>query len=274
MTASVPLPLDIRLMAWAANVLFALIAIIGLMAMGAWVARQPVWALGGVTVVGDVAHQDAVTIRAHLATRLEGTFLTVNLLEVQRLLEGVPWVRHAVVQREFPNRLRVQLEEHEAVAWWGEPGGDRLLNRHGEVFEAHPEDPLAESWSQLTGPDDRSGQVYELYERLKPVFARMGEEVRRLELDVRGSWRVRLASGAQIELGRGDAAILVQRVEQFALTVPTLTLRYGQRDIESADLRYPNGYALRMRGVSTLLEPPPVPPTVPAAPSLPTPNAR
>ena len=56
----------------------------------------------------------------------------VDLQQVRRLFESVPWVRQAVVQREFPNRLRVTLQEHQAVAWWGESGSGQLVNDAGE----------------------------------------------------------------------------------------------------------------------------------------------
>ena len=272
MDQATSLPLDVRLMAWVGN---GLLAVVVAMVIGAtvwWGARHPVWSLQAITVSGDVVHQNAVTLRAQLATRLEGTFLTVDLQEVQRLLEGAPWVRQVTVQREFPNRLHVVIEEHQPVAWWGEAGSGKLVNGFGEVFDANPDHAEADQWVELAGPAERSAQVYALYQSLSPVFARMGRELDRLELSARGGWRAILDSGAVIELGRGAHEAIVTRAEHFASTVPTLALRYGQRDIESADLRYPNGYALRMRGVTTLTQAPPPPLPAPRAPvSSPTP---
>ena len=258
-----PLPLDVRLMRLATSLMgWALVAMV-LAAVGLWAVRHPVWTLRQIEVQGDVAHQNEVTFRAHLASRLHGSFLTLDLQEVQRLFEGVPWVRQAVVQREFPNRLTVTLQEHQAVAWWGEAGGGRLLNTQGEVFEANPDDPQADQWSELLGPDGQSAQVYALYQALRPLFARMDQDVTRLELSSRGNWRVTLERGARIDLGRGEPAELLQRTQDFVATVVGLNQRYGGRDIESADLRYPNGYALRLRGVTTLTEPAPGTPKKP-----------
>jgi cell division protein FtsQ len=251
------LPLDVKLMGWVAHALFVVFAVLGLGSVGLWAARHPAWSLGGISVRGDVTHQNAVTFRAQLSSRLQGSFLTLDLQEIQRLFEGVPWVRRAVVQREFPNRLRVTLEEHQAVAWWGEAGGGQLLNTQGEVFEANPDDPQADQWSELLGPEGQSDRVYALFQALRPVFARMDQDVARLELSNRGNWKVTLDGGARIDLGRGEPADLLPRTEAFVATVTTLRQRYGGRDIESADLRYPNGYALRLRGVSTLADPVP-----------------
>lgn len=254
MADTLVLPLDVRVMNWVASTLFVVACVLGLGAGAWWVARHPAWTLAGITIEGDVTHQNVVTVRAHLASSLHGSFLTLNLQDVQKLLEDVPWVRQAVVQRTFPNRLTVTLEEHRPVAWWGEAASGRLVNDKGEVFEATADDSHADEWSELVGPDGQSERVYAFYQQLQPVFDRIGREVHRLELTSRGSWRAELDNGARIEMGRGDNEELLARVHTLVATATQLTHRYGGRDIESADLRYPNGYAVRLRGVTTLTE--------------------
>jgi cell division protein FtsQ len=70
-------------------------------------AAQPGVLDRGITVTGDVAHNSAVTLRANVAPRLRRHFFTVDLAQTRQAFEAVPWVRRAVVQRDFPNRLRV-----------------------------------------------------------------------------------------------------------------------------------------------------------------------
>ena len=69
-----------------------------------------------------------------------------------------------------------------------------------------------------------------------------------------GSWRVLLDSGAVLELGRGTPEEITERIERFVKTVATVAGQYGRgaEALESADLRYPTGYALRLRGVTTV----------------------
>jgi len=255
-------PTDIRLMALATQLLVGLFVLMGLSAAGLWVVRHPAWTLAGIEVRGDVARQNEVSLRAHIATRLSGSFLSLDLNEARRLFESVPWVRQAVVQRQFPNRLRVTLTEHQAVAWWGQAGGERLLDVDGEVFEANADHLDDDALIELAGPDDQAPQVLGLYRDLSSVFGRIDLQIRRLELSPRGNWQVLLSNQARIELGRGEPSELLARAGQFVATVGQVTERY-QRDIESADLRYPNGYAVRMRGVSTL-EAGKLPPRTPA----------
>jgi cell division protein FtsQ len=92
-----------------------------------------------------------------------------------------------------------------------------------------------------------------MYRVVEPLFANLDMVVDQLSLSGRGSWSVRLEAGAAIELGRGNAEEVTPRVERFLKTLTQVVSRYGRgpNAIESADLRHENGYAIRMRGVST-----------------------
>ena len=249
------LPLDVKLMTVVTNTLVMVFAVMCLAALGHWVLRHPLWTVRAIDVQGEVDHQNAVGLRAQLAasmkTRLSGGLLAMDLEPVRQMFEAVPWVRRALVQREFPNRLRVTLEEHHPVAWWGDAGSGFLVNRLGEVFEASPDD--GEGLPELVGPSEQSGRVWALYQTLAEEFRRLELGLDRLELSERGGWRATLDSGAHIELGRGEPDELLDRVHRLTATISQLTQRYPGA-IESVDLRYPNGYALRMRGVTTVLE--------------------
>ena len=69
-----------------------------------------------------------------------------------------------------------------------------------------------------------------------------------------GSWRAHLDTGASLELGRGTVDEIAARVQRYLHTLVQVTSRYERRTnaVESADLRYENGYAIRLRGVSTV----------------------
>ena len=165
-----PMPGDVRLM----NVTAVAIAVLaGLLLAGAallWLARQPLFAIRVITVDGDVGRNSVSTIRANAAPRLAGNFLTLDLVAVRRAFESVPWVRHAVVQKVWPNRLRVRLEEHRPVALWGggEPGSEKLVNSFGEVFEANVGDVEDETLPTLEGPDGSAARVLAMHDKLEP----------------------------------------------------------------------------------------------------------
>lgn len=256
------LPLDIKLMTLATRGLVMVFAVLCLGVIGTWIARHPVWHLRAISVHGEVSHQNAVGLRAQLAAQmrkqLSASFLTVDLQQVRTLFETVPWVREARVQREFPNRLRVTLEEHQAVAWWGQTGSGQLVSRLGEVFDASPDD--GDGLPELAGPVEQAPQVWALYQTLSAELGRLEMGLVRLELNERGNWRAELDNGARMELGRGTPEDLLERTRRFTATLGQLTQHYPGA-LQTVDLRYPNGYALRVQGVTTVTEDDPKKPT-------------
>ena len=244
-------PPDVRLM----NALSALLSLaFGAMVLAlgaAWLMRQSMFNLSAISVQGDVSHNNAVTLHANVAPRLDGNFFTVDMVRARAVFESVPWVRKAVVHRQFPNRLKVVLQEHQAVAFWGPEGDTRLLNSFGEVFDANQGEVEADELPQLNGPPGQAALVLQAFEALSPLFEQFDIVLQQLALSSQGSWHAQLDSGADIELGHGSVEEVRARCERFLATFSQVSSRYG-RELESADLRYSNGYALKIRGVTTV----------------------
>jgi len=252
---------DLRVMNGLAVVLFAIFVLSVLVAVTRWVSNRSVFALQSITVLGDVSHANAPTVRAHVVSRVTGSFFSVDLASTRTVLEAMPWVRHAVVHRDFPNKLRVQLQEHQVAAYWGDANEPRLLNTFGEVFDANVGEVEVDDLPRLNGPLAQSATVLAAYRALAPQFAAMDLTLESLELTNQGSWRISLNGGATIEAGRGDLEQIQADVGQFLKTLTRVLARYQRPAgaLESADLRYKNGYAIRLRGVSTLAAVAPTP---------------
>jgi cell division protein FtsQ len=225
-------------------------ALMVLVLLGAWLVRQSLFGLSGIVVQGDVLHNNAVTLRANVAPHMAGNFFTVDLARTKAIFESVPWVRTAVVRRQFPNRLKVMLQEHQAVAYWGDEDDTRLVNVFGEVFEANPADVEPEDLPLLNGPQGQAGLVLQAYQALAPMFEKIDAVVEGVELTGQGRWRAQLDGGAVLELGHGSIDEIKARVQRFTATLAQVSSRYGN-ELESADLRYSNGYAIKLKGVTT-----------------------
>jgi len=247
---SAALPVDVRLMNAIAVVVFAL-AVVALVAAGfAWVARRPAFQFGDVRLEGDLQRNSVTTVRANAMPHLAGNFFTMDLGRTRAAFEQVPWVRHAVVRRVWPNRLVVALEEHQPVALWeGDENSDKMVNSHGEVFEANVGDVEDDSLPQFAGPEGTSAQVLAMYRRLQPGFAGIDAEMTTLKLSGRGSWRVELDNGASIELGRGTQDEVAERTARFIRTLPQVLDKF-HAPLENADLRHAEGYAVKLKGLS------------------------
>ncbi len=253
MKAAAPLPIDVRLMNATAAILFAAFGIMALAAVVAWLARLPAFSIRGITVTGDVTHSSVATLRANVAPRVAGNFFTLDLGAARQAFRQVPWVRDAVVRREFPNRIRVILQEHKPVAFWGNEDDSRMVNTYGELFQANPGD-IEDDLPRLTGPDAQAAQVLAMYQALAPRFEALEMTIEEFRLTSRGSWQAVLDTGAQIELGRGNVQEVTARAARFLATITQAAGRMGRRAeaLVAADLRHADGYAIRLRGVSTV----------------------
>jgi cell division protein FtsQ len=243
---------DVKMLNAISSALLALV-LLALVASGLWwVAQRPMFTLHTIRIEssGDMPLEkvNALTVRATAVPRIHGNFFTADLTAVRAAFEAVPWVRKAMVRREWPDRLVVKIEEHKALGTWGEDG--KLLSQKGDVFTAN----LAEAEDdgdllEFDGPPGSEKQVVARLALFRQWFAPIKLEPESLVLSNRYAWTVRLDNGMTVELGRdqGDA-VLKERVARLVAVYPQLLDRL-QGKIESVDLRYPNGMALKADGM-------------------------
>lgn len=236
--------------------LFMLVAGLVVAAGVVWRAMHlSVFAISRIDVAGETAHMTEAGLRVHVLPKLKGNFFTMQLEQAREVFQAQPWVKQAVVRRTFPNRLLVQVQEHQEVAYWGNDESNyRLLSSEGIVFDANPDEALREDLPVLNGPDEVAAQVLNTYRTLNPLFIPMHGRIARLSVDARGSWSLALDQDTQLALGNAPSDELARRVKQFVHTIGPVVSRYdkGISDVLYADLRYRSGYALRLKGLTTL----------------------
>ncbi|WP_404991912.1 cell division protein FtsQ/DivIB [Cupriavidus pauculus] len=251
-----------RLLNLIASALYALVALMALGAGLLWLAQRPVFAITHVELTamggGPLRHVNAPSVRANALGKLSGNFFTLDLNTARQAFESVPWVRHASVRREWPNGLAVQVEEHEALGTWGNADSGRLINTYGEVFVANTAE--AEEDAQLLaldGPPESEEDVVEKLETMRDWFKPLKLEPLAVALSGRYAWRAKLSNGMVVEFGREqndeDRAAMEARVKRFVASWPQLTEQWGKQ-IDYADLRYPNGFAIRTASVRFLTD--------------------
>lgn len=256
------MPTDIWWMRAAVRAMAGLILLLGLTAVLVWLGRQPMFQIATLRLEGDMEHNNVPTVKASITPYLQGPqqrFFSVDLMEGRRVLESLPWVRQARLRRVWPNELRVTLQEHQPLALWqSSDREDQMVNSFGEVFEANTGEVDEQALPTFHAPANASQQdaieMLQMYQQLRPLVVALDSQISVLRLNERGSWAMTLANDAEIELGRGTQAEVLVRMHRFVRTV----VKFAQRTQQSlpgallyADLRYPSGYAIRMRGLST-----------------------
>lgn len=230
-----------------ARVALAVGMLCGLAALGAalgalhWLLEPGRFPVSRVEVKGELRHTTPERIEAAIP-RAAGNFFAADLAEVRAGVERLPWVRRVSVRRVWPAGLEVSVEEHVALARWGTADDTgRLVNTHGETFSAK----TAQALPAFVAPGGTSAEVARRYQRFSAIVAPLGTRVERVVLTQRHAWQLRLANGLHLMLGR-DADLAEARLRRFVEVYPSLE----GRKHEYVDLRYPNGFALRLPGGS------------------------
>jgi cell division protein FtsQ len=236
---------NVRQLNLAANALYAVALAVLVAAGGIWLAQRPAFALAAILIGGDTEHINTPTVRAGVVGHLKGTFFTVDLDAARRAFEQMPWVRRASVRRVWPNALAVTLEEYKPLGTWG---SDQLVSVDGELFTANQGELDAEL-PAFDGPPGTAKEVVARYFDFKKWLAPIGATPDEVTLSPRYAWSVKLSNGTEIEYGRErNASTLAERSRRLTSAWKSVTARWGN-DIEYADLRYPNGFAIRAAGM-------------------------
>ena len=218
-----------------ANALFAIAAMLVVGAILLRVSQLPEFALREVRVGGELKHVTRGEIEDVVRRELKGTFFTLDLARSRAAFERLPWVRTVAVRRQWPAGLDVALEEHQPFARWGAAA---LVNNHGEVFHAAYEGPLP----LFVGPEGAAREIAIQYRYFRRSLAALGETPVEVRVSARRAWQLKLESGLTLALGREN---IEARLARFVATQPRAAAVLGRR-VDYVDLRYTNGYAVRI----------------------------
>ena len=205
-----------------------------------YVVRLPVFPLREVRIDGELTHVTREQLETLARREVKGNFFTLDLGEARAAFASLPWVRGAEVRRQWPDRLDVALEEHVPLARWGTAA---LVNTYGEVFTAAFEQPSGGTPVPLfIGPPESAKEIAIQYGYFRRRLAIIGQVPVEVRVSPRRAWQVRLASGLTLRLGRER---IEARLDRY-IAAHDRTLSRLRRKLDYVDLRYPNGFAVRI----------------------------
>ncbi len=222
----------------------ALVMVVVLLVAGFWLVGQminpaslPVNTIRIESPLKQLSNED---IRNAVRPHVSSGFLKVDVDEIRRELEALPWVSSASVRREWPDLLVVRVEEQKAVARWSNGG---LLNARGELFMP-PDTKQWEVLPLLRGPVHSEVALMKEYQAMQGMLAPLGLRISHLTMNERRAWSLNLQGGLLLRLGRREIHTrLLRFVRVFARV-----LKPQLKKMDIVDLRYTNGFAVRWRG--------------------------
>ena len=241
-----------RLLNLTANALVGLAALLFAASALRALLSSPLFPLREVVVLGELKHADREEITSAL-DGIGGNFFAAELADVRGRLEQVPWVRRVDARRVWPDRIEIRIEEHVAFARWGDSG---FVNTFGEPFSASMDAEAQAALPLLAGPAGTEGELARRYRRFTELLAPLATAPDRVVLSPRHAWQLRLGegpyAGLTMELGRDGPEAVEARLARFVSAVPDSLARLPHGAAADArrhvDLRYPNGFAMRVAG--------------------------
>lgn len=192
---------------------------------------------------GNVA-VDEDAIRSIVSPHLRHGFFRAGVKGIQSDLLQLPWIKTAVVEKIWPDNIRIKLGLHEVVARWNETA---YLLDNGVVYQ--PRMPLsAVPLPQLSSTQNDSPLVLEHYYAFKADLATEALSIQSLSETKEREYIVVLSNGIVLNLGDTD---LQQRVHRFVKTYPLELVDKANR-IAYVDLRYQNAMAVGWRDANKM----------------------
>ena len=188
--------------------------------------------------------------------RIEGVFQYLSKNEVQAVLQPLvltgffdadmqaihfavstlPWVDTVTVKRIWPDAIDIKVHEKKPYARWGK---ESLITEQGVIFTPKNIDQFKDM-TLLQGPELQQEKVLEIMKGIKTALADQSMKLAEFRVNDRGAWKIKLATGLEILLGRNEQ---LKKLQRFLKTLTVLK----QEQVEQmaiVDLRYPNGYAV------------------------------
>jgi cell division protein FtsQ len=192
-----------------------------------------------VQVKGEFRYLQKQALHDAIGKLSDSGFFAVDVHAIKQAAESLVWVEQASVRRIWPNTLQVKIIEQVPLARWSD---GRVVNVRGQLIAAKVSKQL-DSLPQFSGPESAVELLAKQYQSMSQHLAGLGLRVSVLSMSERRAWQVLLNNDVKLLLGRAASE---SRLARFS-SVYEQVLAPRIAKIESVDLRYTNGFAVRWK---------------------------
>ena len=167
-----------------ALILLFLLTVAGIAWVSLGIVTSERWPIRWLEVNGAFQRVSAEQLRANLSSRVGTNFFTVDLQDLRDAAMRISWVSAVRVRKQWPDTLRVEVEEYVPVAHWNR---GQLIAKTGAPFTV-PEADTIQGLPWLSGPEGRLDEVLERWTDINRMLNPLGREIDSIRLDRRGAW--------------------------------------------------------------------------------------
>lgn len=189
-----------------------------------------------VRIEGRFRYLSREEVKQALLPVVQTDFFSADVHAIDRAAVAIPWAAAISVKRIWPDTIDIRIVEQKPAVRWGDYS---LLNERGDPFAPVIPEEL-KSLPLVKGPEGYERRLLGLMRGLQKSLQRQHLELSEFYVTDRRSWKLFLANGLEIELGRQKP------VKNFQRLLKILPVLGEQRiaGIAKIDMRYPNGFAV------------------------------
>jgi cell division protein FtsQ len=163
-------------------------------------------------------------------------YFDADMQAIHSTVATLPWVDTVTVKRIWPDAIDIKIREKKPYARWGK---NSLITERGVIFTPNNLEQF-KNLTVVTGPEMQQVKVLEIMKGIKTALADQSMELTEFSVNDRWAWKIKLANGLEILLGRNEQ---LKKLQRYLKTLAVL--KQEQVDAMAiVDLRYPNGYAV------------------------------
>ena len=190
--------------------------------------------------------QNQVLVKIRELQQPDRNLMRLDLDRLRRSLELIPWVKTVVVRRVLPDKLMIDIEEREPVAFARVAQGTLLIDGEGILLKNNPENLSQPDFPVILGME--SGYVPEVLRRNRERIALYQQLMRSLNRGGAGLSRdlseVHLQDPGNVSVILNGDTVLVylgrdgfqEKFRRYLAASKELKKKY--RNLDSVDLRY------------------------------------
>jgi cell division protein FtsQ len=185
-----------------------------------------------------LAAADSSPITRLIAVERHRSLLTVDAERLRAGIAALPWIAEASVEKVYPNKLVVKLEERKPYALWQDDGRVHVVDRAGKVMtdqieERHLKLPLVVG----RGANERAGEALAIIAQTPQLAGRIHAAV----LVAERRWNLVTNDGVELKLPQDKPGAALAEVARLQASKRLL-----DRDIDAVDLRMPDRMFIKL----------------------------
>ena len=203
----------------------------------------------------NVQHVKPKELKKLVIMELNGTALTTDLGPIYKSVLSHPWIKEATVRRIWPNKILVNLVEHNIIGVWSD---GRFVTQAGKLlqFDKLQSESINKEKNcfllKLDGPNETVTAVLDRARMISKKASKVGLQTTGVQLTSQYDWRVFFSNGMKMELGGENLETpLEKRLDNFFNSIAWVRKKI-KKDLISVDLRYAQGFAFEESKISSV----------------------